>query len=385
MTCESTLRLDRLADLGQISADSWNALAGNHVFLRHEFLRALETTGCVGARTAWQPCYLTLNEESKGLIGAMPLYIKLDSRGEFVFDWSWADAFERSGREYYPKLVAAVPFTPATGPRLLIHPKADRRATAQRLLTGANDFAQEMGVSSIHVLFPDAVDQAVLNGTDYLPRKSCQFHWTNKDFTSFDDFLSRFSSAKRKKVKRERRRIAEADVRFEHLAGNEPSQADWDAIFDFYSRTFMRRGRPPYLNRAFFDAIAASMPENIVLVLARFGSQPIATAVCFRSDDTLYGRYWGSLADFHSLHFETCYYQGIDYCITHGLRNFEPGTQGEHKISRGFSPTTTWSYHKMMDGDFHAAIGDFLDRETQYVEHYIDDVAEHVPYKREER
>jgi predicted N-acyltransferase len=382
MSSEFNLSLETLADLGCVAASSWNALGDGNPFLRHEFLCALETSGSVGPETAWQPSHLIVTDPQRGLLGAMPLYVKYDSRGEFVFDWSWADAFARAGRNYYPKLVAAVPFTPATGPRLLIHPQAERNAVARCLLSGMTELAERTRASSIHVLFPHKADGALLAASGYLARKSCQFHWTNDGYASFDDFLARFTSAKRKKVRRERRRIAEADVRFEHLAGNEPSRADWDAIYEFYSRTFLRRGRPPYLNRAFFASVAASMPENLVILLARFHGEPIAAAICFRSQDTLYGRYWGSLADFHSLHFETCYYQGIEYCIRNGLDTFEPGTQGEHKVSRGFSPTATWSYHRMVDPAFHAAIDEFLDRETNYVDEYMSDVDDHVPYRR---
>jgi hypothetical protein len=216
-----------------------------------------------------------------------------------------------------------------------------------------------------------------------LERKGCQFHWFNDGYADFDEFLARFSSAKRKKAKRERRRIREAGIVFEHLSGAEPTLQDWDAIYDYYARTFLRRGREPYLNREFFDIVAHEMPESLVIVLARFESRPIATAICFRSDDTLFGRYWGSLADFHSLHFEACYYQGIDYCIREGLRCFEPGTQGEHKISRGFTPTATWSYHWLSEPTFQQAIEDFLLRESTHVDAYIDYLEDHVPYRRD--
>jgi len=379
------MRVSRVSSLEQVPAASWNALARGEPFLRHEFLLAMEHAGCVGAKTAWQPCHLLISDEAGGLLGAMPLYLKFDSRGEFVFDWSWADAYERAGRPYYPKLVSAVPFTPATGRRLLILPSADRVAVAAHLLGAAAELARDSRASSLHVLFPNRDDCVDLGKAGYLARKSCQFHWHNDGYTSFDDFLARFSSAKRKKVKRERRRIEEAGIRFERLSGNEPTPEQWSAIFDFYSRTFLRRGRAPYLNRKFFDEVSRTMPENLVIMLASYDEQPIATAICFRSDDTLYGRYWGSLADFHSLHFEACYYQGIEYCIEHGLSLFEPGTQGEHKISRGFRPTTTWSYHWIADAAFRDAIDDYLERESHYVENYMDDLGEHVPYRRDEQ
>jgi predicted N-acyltransferase len=215
-------------------------------------------------------------------------------------------------------------------------------------------------------------------------RKSCQFHWHNHAYANFEEFLDTFTSSKRKKVRRERRRIAEAGVSFEHLHGADLSLSDWNAVFEFYSRTFMRRGRPPYLNRAFFDEVSQTLSDQLVVILARYESRPIAAAICFRSNTALYGRYWGSLADFHSLHFETCYYQGIEYCIENGLQLFEPGTQGEHKVSRGFSPSETYSYHKILNPEFHAAVGDFLERETMYVEDYMQEMNEHVPYKENE-
>jgi hypothetical protein len=374
------LQLERAASLQHIAPAAWNALAGDSPFLRHEFLIALERAGCVGPGTAWQPAYL-LAKNGADLIGALPLYLKYDSRGEFVFDWGWADAFERSGRSYYPKLVAAIPFTPATGQRLLVRPGADAAAVEDALIRGARSAAAELDASSLHVLFPTEPERERLDREGFLSRKSCQFHWHNDGYVDFEDFLGRFSSAKRKKAKRERRRVAEAEIMFECLRGDGPTDSEWDAIFGFYAHTFERRGRPPYLNREFFTQIAATMPENLVIVLARFRGVPIAAAICFRGGTTLYGRYWGSAADFHSLHFETCYYQGIEYCIREGLQTFEPGTQGEHKISRGFTPHPTWSCHWLRDPDFHAAVADFLRRETRHVDAYMDELEEHVPYK----
>jgi predicted N-acyltransferase len=373
------LRIQQLPSLDAVAAPAWDALAGDDPFLCHAFLSALEHSGCVGPGTTWLPAYLAASDES-GLAGAIPLYIKYDSRGEFVFDWSWADAYERAGRSYYPKLVAAVPFTPATGARLLLRPGADP-GVARALLQATREAALEIGASSLHVLFPTRTEAPLLEAAGFLARKSCQFHWHNDGYSDFDDFLARFSSAKRKKAKRERRRIAEAGITFEHLRGDAPTAADWEAIFACYTRTFEQHGRLPYLNRAFFDEIVATMPDRLVVVLARYGGAPIATALCFRGNDTLYGRYWGSVADFHSLHFETCYYQGIDYCIRAGLRKFEPGTQGEHKISRGFTPQATWSYHWLRDPEFHAAVAQFLRRETHHVDAYMTELDEHVPYR----
>jgi predicted N-acyltransferase len=373
------VQLERLATLSAVDAAAWNTLAGDSPFLKHEFLHALEASGCVGHGTTWQPCYIVARDE-QGLAGALPLFIKYDSHGEFVFDWGWADAYERAGRNYYPKLVAAIPFTPATGQRLLLRDGLET-GVATALLDAARSTALEIGASSLHVLFPTEPERHALERAGFLARKGCQFHWANRGYASFDEFLARFSADKRKKAKRERRRVAEAGIVFEHLLGNEPTATDWDSIVEFYSRTFWRRGREPYLNREFFAAIAAKMPSNLVIILARQHGVPVATAICFRSSTTLYGRYWGSSADFHSLHFETCYYQGIDYCIREGLEHFEPGTQGEHKIARGFVPQPTWSCHWLRDPDFHRAVGAFLARETRHVDAYMDELGEHVPYR----
>ena len=379
-----TLRVRQHDSILDIDPAAWNGLAAGSPFLRHEFLSALENAGCVGTGTAWQPAYLTASDDHGRLAGALPLYIKYDSRGEFVFDWSWAAAYEQAGMAYYPKLVSAVPFTPATGRRLLVGEDSDFESVAEQLLVAARTLGSEIRASSLHVLFPTNAEQQFLGGEGLMSRKSCQFHWHNDGYASFDDFLERFTSMKRKKVRRERRRIAEAGIAFEHLRGDEPGSEDWDAVYEYYSHTFLRRGRAPYLNREFFAEIARTMPENLVIVLARFGERPIATAICFRSDDTLYGRYWGSLADFHSLHFEACYYQGIDYCIREGLTLFEPGTQGEHKLSRGFTPASTWSSHWIANPGFARAIGRFLDQEHGHVNAYMRELAGHTPYRKDQ-
>ena len=360
---------------------AWNRLAGDSPFLRYEFLHALEQTGCIGAGTAWQPNHLVIIDEDRDFQGALPLFIKHDSRGEFVFDWGWAHAYEQAGLAYYPKLVCAVPFTPVTGQRLLVADGAAFEETANALLGAARALGERIGASSLHVLFPTNREQRLMSAAGLHRRKGYQFHWMNRNYDDFDAFLESFTSAKRKKVRRERRRIPEADVRFEHCRGDELSEADWDAVFEFYSRTFVRRGRPPYLNRAFFAQISQTMPENLVVILARYGKEPIAAAICFRSNEALFGRYWGSLADFHSLHFEACYYQGIDYCIGQGLKRFEPGTQGEHKISRGFVPTTTWSNHWLSDSQFDDALRELLQREQTHVDATMHELESHLPYR----
>lgn len=375
------MQLVQTSNILEVDAAKWNRLAGRSPFLRHEFLVALERTGCVGADTAWQPNHLLIFDDDQALIGAMPLYIKYDSRGEFVFDWGWAHAYEQAGLEYYPKLVCAVPFSPVTGQRLLIAADAEYSEVATALITAARELNSRIAGSSLHVLFPTPAEQRYLTEAGLHRRKGYQFHWHNRGYASFDAFLANFTSAKRKKVRRERRRIENADIRFEHLTGDRLNAAEWDTVFGFYRRTFLRRGRMPYLNRAFFAEIAQTMPEMLLIILARYGTELIASAICFRSDDTLFGRYWGSLADFHSLHFEACYYQGIDYCIAMGLERFEPGTQGEHKISRGFVPTATWSNHWLANSEFDHALADLLQREENHVDAYIRELSAHLPYR----
>ena len=375
------MQLSEINSVDELDSAAWNRLAGDSPFLRHEFLNALEQTGCVGSGTGWQPNHLLVHDDAQTLVGALPLYIKHDSRGEFVFDWGWAHAYEQAGLAYYPKLVSAVPFTPVTGQRLLVADGAPFDETASTLLAAAQALGDRIGASSLHILFPTETEQRFISQAGLHRRKGYQFHWTNQGYGGFDEFLDSFTSAKRKKVRRERRRIAEAGIRFEHVRGDALSEADWNAVFEFYSRTFLRRGRPPYLNRAFFSQVSRTMPENLVVILARYGKDPIAAAICFRSSNALFGRYWGSLADFHSLHFEACYYQGIEYCIGEKLGRFEPGTQGEHKISRGFVPTTTWSNHWLSDSEFDGALRELLQREQLHVDAYMHELASHLPYR----
>jgi len=377
------LRVDLTDDLSTIDPSVWNGLAGTDCpFLRHEFLLALEMTGCVGPGSGWHPCHVIARDADGSLVGAMPMYRKTNSWGEFVFDFAWADAYRRSGLHYYPKLVCGVPFTPVTGQRTLVAPGADPAAVIRALLDRGREHAVDSGLSSMHILFPTRAEIDVYAGADLLTRKDCQFHWHNRGYGDFDDFLGELTSAKRKKLRRERRRIAEAGITFRIATGDELDAQDWDALFPLYASSFWRRGREPYLGRELLEQVGRTMPDRLVVVVAQFAGEPIAIAICFRSDDTLYGRYWGSAGRYHSLHFETCYYQGIDYCIANGLEVFEPGTQGEHKIARGFVPTETWSAHWLSHPQFAAAIDDFLDRERDYIDDYMEAVNDHVPYRK---
>ncbi len=374
-----------LSGIGEIGAAEWNALLpSSQPFLRHEFLSALETTGCVSRASGWMPTHAILRDASGSLVAAAPAYFKRHSRGEFVFDFSWAHAYEQHGLAYYPKLVCAVPFTPVTGPRFLVAGGADRAACEAALIAALRGLLAQQSGSSWHVLFPSREEAQRLASHGLILRKDCQFHWFNAGFGSFDEFLATFTAEKRKKAKRERRRVAEAGIEFETRMGGEIDARLWKTLFAFYADTFHRHGHHPYLDLAFFTQIAASLPEHLMLKIARHGATPIAVAIFFRDSETLYGRYWGAGGNFHSLHFEACYYQGIDYCIEHGLARFEPGTQGEHKVPRGFVPTITHSAHEIRDARFAAAIRDFAAREARGVDEYAEAVNSHLPYHRKD-
>jgi predicted N-acyltransferase len=367
--------------IDDVDARQWNALSGtDSPFLRHEFLAALEHTGCVGRRTGWLPTYITLSD-SKGLAAAAPVFAKTHSRGEFVFDWGWADAYHRVGLDYYPKLSIAVPFTPATGARLLVRPGLNERKTSAELLSIIEGVAAESSLSSAHALFVNEADRKTCEAAGWLLRRDCQFHWTNRGYASFDAFLETFTAEKRKKARRERRRVAEAGITYDTRVGGDMDARLLDRVYAFHRDTFLRHRHEPYLTREFFTEISRTLPNALMVKVAVQSGHPIACAIFFQGPDTLYGRYWGAAADQHSLHFETCYHQGVDYCIEHGLKRFEPGTQGEHKVARGFEPTLTWSAHFITDRRFRAAIEDYLEREGPSVDAYAEEIREHVPFR----
>lgn len=365
--------------LAEVDAAEWNALPGAEApFLRHEFLHALEATGCATAATGWDAHHVLLREPDGRLAGALPLYLKSHSWGEFVFDFAWAEAYQRAGLAYYPRLVSAVPFTPATGRRLLA---ASDEARAS-LLGAARALGNELGASSLHILFPASPDRQFLESARLMPRLDCQFHWRNVGYGSFEDFLAGFTAEKRKKLRRERRRVAESGIVCRTVAGIQLDAATIEVVYRLHAATFALHGNAPYLNRAFFGELARLMPENLVIELAYRGDEPVACAFMLRSADTLYGRYWGASGDFHSLHFELCYYRGIEYCIREGLARFEPGTQGEHKLLRGFLPTPVWSLHEIQDERFAAAIGEWLGRERSHRTQWLAAAAAHLPFRR---
>jgi hypothetical protein len=371
-----------IEQIDSIDPGAWNTLAhGGNPFLRHEFLAALEHHQCVGERFGWIPQHIVAKDCNGQLVGVMPLYLKDNSYGEFVFDWGWADAYQRAGLAYYPKLVTAVPYTPATGPRLLIAPHAPQQAVAHALIDRALDLAASHHVSSVHWLFTNEQDSRYLIQKGLLTRIGYQFHWHNQNYPDFDAFLGQLSSRKRKQIKRERRHVSDAQIVIKVLHGNEVSEAQLHQFHRHYQSTFYRLGGYATLSQAFFAEISTTVPQNVVFVFAYSNHKHVASAFCVRGEDTLYGRHWGCDADFNSLHFEACYYQGIDYCIAHGLKHFEPGAQGEHKISRGFVPTATYSQHWIENDQFRPIIADFLQREQQGVRHYMESLREHLPYR----
>ena len=374
MSAETEIRI--VDSIAAISPAQWNRLAGDDPFLRHEFLSALHETGCASTETGWAPQFITLWHGAE-LQGMVPLYVKAHSYGEYVFDWSWADAYHRHGLSYYPKLLAAVPFTPVSGARLV----AARPEQRLLLLKSALRLARDMRASSLHLLFPGATEAAEMQRQGMLLRPGVQFHWTNAGYASFDDFLAGMNHAKRKKIKQERRKVAEHEIAFEWLSGREAEEQHWRFFVRCYNETYRQHHSTPYLNLEFFLRIARSMPDNVLLVLATRRGKAVGASFNVRNAHTLFGRYWGALEYYAALHFEACYYQTIEYCITHRLQRFEGGAQGEHKMARGLLPVGTQSAHWLAHPEFAAAIGQHLARESRGIANYIDELREHSPFK----
>ncbi len=364
--------------IDSIAPGHWDSLCDNgYPFMRHAFLQALEASGCVSAETGWRPLHLELMQGGTCVL-VMPLYLKTHSWGEYVFDWAWAGAYERNGLAYYPKLLNAIPFTPATGPRY-----GTSLADAEALTLIPKLLEQvmlEVGASSWHCLFPPQ-DRVVHVSRPILKRMGCQYHWFNRDYRDFDDFIGRFNARKRKAVKRERRKVLEQDIQLRRLSGSQIQPRQLEQFYHFYQSTYLKRGRRGYLSADFFHRLHQSMPEQMLLVQAEQNALPIAAALYFIGDNTLYGRYWGCSADYDSLHFEACYYQGIEYCIEHGLQRFDPGAQGEHKIQRGFEPTRTWSLHRIAEPRFEQAIEAFLEEEHDLMEQQIAELTTWLPFR----
>ena len=396
------VRIEVHSSIAGIDADGWNRLAGEQLFVRHEFLNAMETTGCASADTGWTSRFLTLHRDG-ALAAAMPLYLKDNSYGEYVFDWAWADAYQRSGLSYFPKLLCAVPFTPVGGPRLLASNDDDR----DLLVQGALALARRMDVSSLHLLYPPPADREALARAGLMARQGVQFHWRNERpgerpcevpadapstgspistrFADFDAFLATMNHDKRKKVKQERRKVRDAGITYRWKRGREITEGDWAFFHRCYADTYRRHGQNPYLNLEFFLQVAQALPEHFVLILGERSDagrvQPVACALDVHSGDRVYGRYWGGLEWHSGLHFETCYYQSIEYCIANGAVAFEGGAQGEHKLARGLAPVVTHSAHWLAHPQFARAVEDFLAREARGIAHYVDELNEHAPFR----
>src|SRR4051794_1127512 len=373
------------AAIAEIPAAAWDTCAGDvNPTVSHTFLNAMEESGSTTTRTGWTPQHLSLAGPDGQITGVVPLYAKTHSYGEYIFDYGWADAFERAGGRYYPKLLSAVPFTPVPGPRLLLHPCAPAEAR-EHLLAGMVEFTKRRRISSLHVNFPDPGEAEALTEAGFLQRLGQQFHWTNEGYRDFDDFLAALNSRKRKAVKKERREaLADGAIAIEVLSGSDLTEKIWDAFYRLYLATSDRKWGSAYLNRRFFSLIGERMPDKVVLVMAKRGRDYIAGAFNILGRDTIYGRNWGAHREYRFVHFECCYYSAIEFAITHGLKRVEAGAQGPHKLQRGYLPVPTYSAHWIPDPAFRRAVASFVDRERDMVEEKIEHLAEYSPFRHED-
>ncbi len=371
-----------LGAVREVASEAWDACAGpDNPFVSHAFLKALEESRSATPETGWQARHLVVPDGDGGLLGAAPLYLKGHSYGEYVFDWGWADAYERAGGRYYPKLQASVPFTPVTGPRLLVRPDAEADTVASALIAGMVELARRYKVSSLHVTFPTRADWRRLGAAGFLQRIGRQFQWHNRGYRSFDDFLAELASRKRKAIRKERRKASESGIVIRTLQGEAIEPRHWDAFHRFYLATSDRKWGSPYLTRAFFHRLGEALSERVVLVVAEDRGEPVAGALNLLGGDTLYGRNWGSLGHYRFLHFEACYYRAIEFAIEHGLARVEAGAQGEHKLQRGYLPVETYSAHWIADPGFREAVEQFLERERRGVRYEIAMLAECRPFR----
>lgn len=371
-----SLILEITDSIQQVDAQSWDTLVGDMPLLSHAFLSALESSGSVGKGTGWQPYPMLVHDDGK-LVGAMPLYIKSHSYGEYVFDWAWAEAYERNGLNYYPKLISAIPFTPITSARLI----ANNQQTQALMIEALNETMYKHKLSSAHVLFPDDASAAVLEQAGWLQRNGVQFRWENDRFTDFEDFLRTLSHDKRKKIHQERKKVTASGVVCKRIKGADITPEQWQFFYECYENTYLEHHSTPYLTPAFFQQIGRSMPQNILLVLAYLEGEPIAAALNIYHQTTLYGRYWGGLRYVPNLHFELCYYQAQEFCIAENIQYFEGGAQGEHKLARGFKPRPTCSFHKIAHPDFAHAIQAFVIQESQGIAAYTNELEDRAPFK----
>ena len=370
-----------ISSINDVPAKDWNACAGNaNPFVRHEFLHALELSGSVSAKTGWLPQHLLIDGEDGNLAACMPMYLKNHSYGEYIFDWGWAEAYERAGGKYYPKLQSAVPFTPATGNRMLVRDDLSNDYYSA-LIASMLQLSRKHNVSSLHVTFPPKEQWDLLGKSGFLLRTSQQFHWKNCGYETFDHFLSVLSSRKRKAIKKERQKVADQGITLKALSGDELHEVHWDAFYDFYIDNIGRKYEHPYLTREFFSIIGKTMPELAVLVTAEFKGRMVAGALNLKGKDTIFGRNWGCLEDFKFLHFEACYYQAIDFAIEHKLQWVEAGAQGPHKIQRGYLPREVYSAHWIENRNFRDAVEKFVEQERREVEFEIAGYMQYSPYR----
>ncbi len=367
--------------LNQVAKADWDQLGSNgNPFLKYDFLNGLERLGCLEGH-GWTPCHLLVTG-GDSLLGAMPLYIRDDSHGEFVFDWAWADAYERAGGRYYPKLVSAIPFTPVCGPRILVNPSSGKdREIRTLIIKTVTELADRAQLSSFHCLFTGQDDQQVMADSGLLMRKTCQFHWHNRNYDDFEHFLQGLTSRRRKQIKRERRTIKEKNVEILRLRGEDISEEHWAVFYEFYCSTFHRRWGSPRLTLEFFHHLSTAMPENTLLILAKQDKEYVAGAFAMLSDTTLYGRHWGCDRYLANLHFELCYYQTIEYCLENRLSWVDAGVQGEHKLYRGFEPFLALSGHWIRHTGFRAAVDNFLEQESAQMNAYVQSLEAHLPFK----
>ncbi|SDF56439.1 MULTISPECIES: GNAT family N-acetyltransferase [Thalassobaculum] len=373
-----------LPAISAVAAQEWDACAGaDNPFLSHDFLNALEESGSVRAQTGWLPRHLAVNDRAGRLAAAMPLYLKGHSQGEYIFDWGWADAYERAGGRYYPKLLSAVPFTPVTGPRMLVRPDIDPARAQEILAGGVVALMNQLNVTTAHVNFVPKPEWNRLGEFGFLQRMGLQYHWHNDGYASFDAFLEALSSRKRKAIRKERRQVAETDLVIRRLVGKDIEERHWDAFFAFYMDTSDRKWGSPYLNRTFFSLLGERMAERVLLVVAERDGEPVAGALNLIGSDTLFGRNWGCTEEYRFLHFEACYYQAIDFAIERGMAKVEAGAQGQHKIQRGYLPVETYSNHLILDDGFRDAVEDFLARERRQMVHEKELLLEESPFRKD--
>ena len=379
------MKINFLNSIEEVGKKDWDGIQENkYPFLKYEFLKSLETTKCVSAEQGWTPLHVVVSENDDKIIAVMPLYIKTDSQGEFIFDWSWADAFYRNGLEYYPKLVSSIPFTPASGPRILIAEEKRSPEIIKVISNALKQIAEDNKFSSVHVLLADKKEIEDFSKEDFSLRTSYSFHWFNKQYKDFDQFLDDMTSRQRKNIKKERAKIARQGISMLKIKGTEITREMIETFYQFYQVTYLKRGMRGYLNFDFFKKIVEKIPDSVLLVLAKNKvGEYVAGALNFFDDKKLYGRYWGCLEEYDSLHFETCYYQGIEFCINQNLKSFDPGVQGEHKIKRGFCPIETYSAHWIKDIRFKEAIDDFLSREREHILEYNFNRRALLPFKKE--